>query len=163
MTRRLHNFILRKAAAPRFQIAKRGLIGLAVASMAMMSGPSAIAATTAQGLQGTWLMENRKAEVRVYSCGDALCGKVSRILKYPSDGARTDIHNGNKALRNRPLVGLPVLLDFTPDKDAMKGEVYDPKSGRAYRATITQDNPNKLDIKACLLFICKSQQWTRIR
>ncbi|WP_022672133.1 DUF2147 domain-containing protein [Novosphingopyxis baekryungensis] len=163
MTQKLHNFIRPTIFARRFHIAKRGLIGLAAASMAMTSGPGAVAATTAQGLQGTWLMENRKAEVKVYPCGDALCGKVSRILKYPSDGARTDIHNGNKALRNRPLVGLPVLLDFTPDKDAMKGEVYDPKSGRTYRATITQDNPNKLNIKACLLIICKSQQWTRIR
>lgn len=108
-------------------------------------------------------MQNRKAEVEIYSCGDAVCGRVSKILKYPKDGARTDIHNSDRSLRNRPLVGLPVLLNFKNDDGRLEGRVYDPKSGRSYAATITRRGDDRLILKACLLFICKTQEWTRVR
>lgn len=121
------------------------------------------AASVQQRLDGKWLMENRKAEVQTYSCDDAVCGRVSRIIKYPKDGARTDIHNNDRSLRDRPLLGLPVLLSFERDGSAYKGRVYDPKSGRTYGATLTQQGRDKLTVKACLLFICKSQEWTRVR
>ena len=121
------------------------------------------AADAQNGPEGTWLMQNGKAEVQISACGDTICGKVSRIMKYAKDGARTDIHNGDASLRSRPLVGLPVLYDFTRDGGSMDGRVYDPKSGRSYRATLTQPSANRLSIKACLLFICKTQQWTRVR
>lgn len=118
-------------------------------------------AAYAQGPRGTWLMQNGKAEVTIAPCGDRVCGKVSRVIKYPKDGARTDIHNGDAKLRGRPLLGLPVLLDFKQAGNAWSGRVYDPKSGRTYAATLTQARQDRLTVKACLLFICKTQEWTR--
>lgn len=117
----------------------------------------------AQTPNGTWLMQNGKAEVTISSCANALCGWVSRVIKYPKDGARTDIHNGNAALRNRPLLKLPVLLNLKGSGGAWKGRVYDPKSGREYQATLTQVKADELTIRACLLFICKTQQWARVK
>ena len=108
-------------------------------------------------------MQNGKAEVQIASCGNALCGRVSRIIKYPKDGARTDAHNGDAKLRSRPLVGLPVLLDFQPDGNEWQGRVYDPKSGRTYRATLSQESPQHLTLRACLFVICKTQTWSRVR
>lgn len=133
---------------------------LAAATVCLMPAAPVLAQN---GPEGTWLMQNGKAEVQISTCGDTICGKVSRILKYAKDGARTDIHNGDASLRSRPLVGLPVLYDFKRGGGSMDGRVYDPKSGRSYRATLTQPNANRLSIKACLLFICKTQEWTRVR
>lgn len=124
---------------------------------------SAGAAFAQPGPSGTWLMQNRKAEVDIAPCAGGLCGRISRVMVYPKDGARTDIHNGNAALRSRPLVGLPVLLDFRRSGEVWRGRAYDPKSGGTYATTITQTGPNRLTLKACVLFICKSQEWTRVR
>lgn len=113
---------------------------------------------------GVWLMQNGKAEVQITPCGNgALCGRVSRVIKYPKDGARTDIHNGDAKLRGRPLLGLPVLLDFRREGASWRGRVYDPKSGRAYRATLAQPDGRHLALEACLFVICKAQTWTRVQ
>ena len=85
------------------------------------------------------------------------------MRKYPKDGARTDIHNRNAALRDRPLLGLPVLTNFVRDGNGLDGNIYDPKSGRTFDATLTLADASTLNIKACVLFICKTQIWTRVR
>ena len=131
------------------------------AAIAALIVPNALQAQVRPG--SVWMMQNHKAEVAIYRCGDAVCGRVSKVLKYPKDGARTDIHNADASLRNRPLLGLPVLLNFTDDGDKLEGRVYDPKSGHSYRATLSERGGDRLVLKACVLFICKSQEWTRLR
>ena len=130
-------------------------------AIAALSAPDALSAQIRPG--SVWLMQNHKAEVELYRCGDAVCGRVSKVLKYPKDGARTDIHNADASLRNRPLLGLPVLSGFRDDDGRLQGHAYDPKSGRSYRATLSETGGNRLVVKACVLFICKSQEWTRVR
>ena len=130
------------------------------AVIAVLATPPAPAAQVRPG--GVWLMQNHKAEVELGTCGDALCGRVVRVLKYPKDGARSDIHNSDPALRGRPLVGLPVLVDFHGDGGQFQGRAYDPKSGRSYRATMRFVGNDRMVLKACLLFICKTQEWTRV-
>lgn len=131
--------------------------------LALAVSVAAASPAVAQGIEGSWLMQNRKAEVDIRPCGPALCGRISRIMVYPKDGARTDIHNGNASLRRRPLVGLPVLLDFRRVGGEFRGRVYDPKSGGTYGATLTPNGPGRITLKACVLFVCKTQEWSRVR
>lgn len=135
-----------------------GRLLLLIATGMLMFSNSALAQTPG----GTWLMQNGKAEVTITPCGKNLCGRVSRVIKYPKDGARTDVHNGDPGLRNRPLLGLPVVLNLKESGSTWTGRVYDPKSGRDYQATLTPVGADRLTIRACLLFICKTQQWTRV-
>lgn len=136
----------------------------AIIFMMLLCGALLASTADAQAaLSGTWLMQNRKAEVDIAPCGGGLCGRISRIIVYPKDGARTDIHNRNAALRNRPLAGMPVLLDFRQSGGSWRGRAYDPKSGGIYATTLTQTAPNRMTLTACVLFICKSQEWTRLR
>ena len=129
------------------------------AALAALTGASAASAQVV----GDWLLQNRKAVVTVAPCGAELCGRVSDVRTWPKDGARTDIHNRNAALRDRPLLGLPVLSRFKRDGNGWDGSIYDPKSGRTFDATLTQPSASTLNIKACVLFICKTQVWTRVR
>lgn len=112
---------------------------------------------------GTWLMQNGKAEVSITPCGDRLCGHVSRVVRYARDGARTDIHNADARLRTRPIVGLPVLLSFKREASRWTGQVYDPKSGRTFKAYLLQQEARYLAVKACVLIVCKTQVWSRVR
>ena len=142
------------------EIKVRPSVSIIAAAAALMSTSVGMAASP---VTGDWLLQNRKAVVDVHMCGDSLCGRVSSIRIYPKDGARTDVHNRDASLRDRPLLGLPVLTGFQREADGWHGRIYDPKSGRTFTATLTQPTPNALTIKACVLFICKTQQWTRVR
>jgi uncharacterized protein (DUF2147 family) len=60
--------------------------------------------------------------VQIRSCGQALCGYASGA--NPND---TDQHNPDASKRNRPVNGMPVLIDMKPAKnDHWEGQAYNP-------------------------------------
>ena len=66
---------------------------------------------------GTWRTERDLAHVRIAKCGDALCGVIV-TLKDPIDPATgrplTDTENEDVAQRNRPLIGVQVVIGMKP-------------------------------------------------
>lgn len=85
---------------------------------------------------GKWLTENGKSIVDVYHCGDSYCGKII-WLKEPlnKEGKpKMDIHNPDKSLRKRPVVGLEILkhLKFKGPNNWGDGKIYDPEKGKTY-------------------------------
>jgi uncharacterized protein (DUF2147 family) len=116
----------------------------------------------AAAIQGDWLTADRTAIVRIGTCGPHVCGAVLRVLARGPTVPRTDIHNPDKALRSRPLVGLPVLTGFARDGAQWTGgRAYDAKTGRSYKARLAPDADGSLTVTGCILFICKSQRWVR--
>jgi uncharacterized protein (DUF2147 family) len=114
-------------------------------------------------IAGDWLTADRAAIVRVGSCGAHLCGAVARILARGPKVPRTDVHNPDPTLRSRPLVGLPVLIGFARDGAQWTGgRAYDAKTGRTYKARLTPNLDGSLTVTGCILFLCKSQRWTRV-
>lgn len=130
--------------------------------------PAAIAFATpalaADSIQGDWVTAERDAIIRISQCGKTVCGRIHKFLVTPPNGAgQKDIHNPDKKLRSRTVLGLPILTGFTPDGDIWRGKIYDPKSGRTYRSEVSLQSANKLKMKGCVLFVCQGQDWTRAK
>lgn len=115
----------------------------------------------AQTPTGDWLVENGEAVIRIVDCGDTLWGVVA-WQKRP--GGR-DLHNPKPSLRNRPTLGIPVLLHMRRGEDAgsWEGEVYNAKDGKTYDATITLRDADTLNVEGCALAIlCGDEDWKRV-
>ncbi len=88
------------------------------------------------GITGDWVTPN-KSVVRMYPCGNDICGKLVHI----SVAETKDRNNPQPSLRERPLCGLDIAEGFRmkDQTHAQGGHVYDPESGKTYRGTITAE------------------------
>jgi len=124
------------------------------AALLMPAAPAA-----AQDATGEWLVADATARIRIVNCGSALWGVVS-WEKTP--GGR-DVKNPDAAKRERPTLGMPVLLDMRPaDGGRWKGKVYNAKDGKIYDSTLALRGPSTLRVEGCVLgFLCGGENWTR--
>lgn len=119
----------------------------------------ALPAFAAQPIAGRWLTADGGAVVAIGPCGAALCGRIAKLIKGPPSGPPVDARNPDPKLRARPLVGLIILTGLTLDGDAWKGQIYDPKTGKTYRAIVTRDG-GKLKVQGCVAVFCQTMTWT---
>jgi len=137
---------------------------------AVLVSSSALAAAPALAADpfGTWLTEDKKAQVRIENCGGALCGKIV-WLKEPIDPdtskPKTDKKNVDAAKQSRPLLGVPIVLGMKPSGTANKwdGQVYNAEDGNTYSGSFTLTGASTADLKGCVMggLICKTAVWTR--
>jgi len=111
-----------------------------------------------------WLTEDGEAKIKVASCGSAMCGTIA-WLKEPNDKAtnkpKTDKNNADASLRNRPVIGSPVLLSMKADgNDKWSGQLYNAEDGKTYSGNIALAG-NTLKVQGCVAIICKTKNWTR--
>ena len=134
-------------------------IGFFAAALAAFSVAATVEA--AEPIAGRWVTQGGKGLVEIGSCGGGQCGRIRRVgdPKAPS----TDVNNPDPALRSRPLLGLEVLSGFADAGDGWKGTIYDPESGRSYRSVVRLNQNGTLQVKGCILFLCRAQTWTRAR
>jgi uncharacterized protein (DUF2147 family) len=110
---------------------------------------------------GEWLVEDGEASIRIEECGNNLCGVVSGAKNWNE----TDSKNPNPELRNRPIIGTPILLDMKPAKsNRWEGRAYNSKNGQTYTANISLNNSQSLRVEGCVFggFLCGGQNWTRV-
>ena len=118
----------------------------------------------AEPVEGRWVTEERDAVITIGDCGKSLCGRITKFLVAPPQGVdQRDVNNRNSSLRNRKLLGMPVLTGFTEDGEEWRGQIYDPKSGKTYRSIIRRLNATTLQVKGCLGPFCQTQTWKRAR
>jgi uncharacterized protein (DUF2147 family) len=125
--------------------------------------PSAVAAieTSEPSPVGEWLVEDGDAHIRIETCGKNLCGIVSDA----KNSNEKDRKNPNPELRDRPIIGMPILLDMQPAKsNRWEGRVYNAKNGQTYTANISLNNSQSLRVEGCAFggLICGGQDWTRV-
>ena len=113
---------------------------------------------------GLWLTEDGEAKIKVGACGGAMCGTIA-WLKEPNDKAtnkpKTDKNNGNASLRERPIIGSPVLLSMKADgADKWLGQLYNAEDGKTYSGNIALAG-NTMKVQGCVAIICKTKTWTR--
>lgn len=136
---------------------RRCIVIVMVLSSLILAKASAFAAGPDDVL-GLWNTEERDARIEIYKCGMKYCGKIVwlRDPTYPAGSKEgtpgmpvLDHNNPEPKLRNTPLIGLSILLDFVfaGDNSWNNGRIYDSDNGKTYRGTLTLVSPNQLDVR----------------
>lgn len=109
---------------------------------------------------GEWLVEDGEGKIRIEECGANLCGYVAEA-KNPD---AKDRHNPNPALRNRSVIGTPILINMKPRGKRWSGRIYNVKDGRSYTAHISLKSADTLRVEGCAFggMICGGQNWSRV-
>ena len=96
----------------------------------------------------------------------SLCGTLV-WLKEPkeADGTlKVDKLNKDPAKKNKPMVGLDILLNMKVADDHWKGKAYNPEDGKLYDITFSPKEDDTADLRGCVLgFLCQTEQFTRAK
>jgi uncharacterized protein (DUF2147 family) len=109
---------------------------------------------------GDWRVADGVANVRVAQCNGDIWGVVSWETQPGHDS-----NNPDASKRNRPTLGMPILIDMKKKAgtDSWEGQVYNAKDGQTYSASITPTDADHLEIKGCVMgFLCGGETWTRV-
>ncbi len=114
---------------------------------------------------GDWRTVRHGAEVKIRDCGNGSpCGFLVSVDTDVSGGSVHDERNSNRALRDRPLDGLPILWGYSSMNSGWKqGRLYNPETGQTFRSSLDLISSDRLQVKGCLGPFCRQQTWTRIR
>lgn len=135
---------------------------LPLLAIALTCAASAAAAAP-DPVVGHWLSEDGAGKIALAPCSSnpaLLCGSITWVDPAKS---QKDIHNPDKSLRTRPIVGVMVVKDMKnqgPGKWG-GGKVYDPETGKTYDGKVRAISTDKVHLDGCVLMVCQSQTWTR--
>jgi len=110
---------------------------------------------------GDWRVADGVANIRVAQCNGSMWG----VVAWEKEAGGRDSNNPDASKRNRPTLGMPILLDMKrkPGTEQWEGQVYNAKDGQTYSSTITPTDANHLEIQGCVLgFLCGGEIWTRV-
>jgi len=110
---------------------------------------------------GEWLVADGSARIKIDNCGGRLWGVVS----WEQQPGGRDANNPDPAKRDRPTLGLPILLDMQSSQpNRWDGQVYNAQNGKTYTAHINLLAADVLRIEGCVLgFLCGGENWSRFR
>ncbi len=109
---------------------------------------------------------NAKSIVRIYKCGDAICGRI--VALYDEKGAKIEetlnapSRVADKVSGSPKMAGLDIIWSMKPDKDEYSGgKILDPKSGSVYSCVIWPDKKDakKLNVRGKIGPIGRTQEW----
>ncbi len=117
------------------------------------------------GPEGVWAMTNGKVTVKVANCGSNLCARIVGLAEPISkiDGKpKVDRENPNPSKRNRPLMGLSILIGMKPAGEGQwQGAIYNPDDGKVYSASVRQSG-STLKVKGCVAGVfCKTNTFVK--
>lgn len=123
------------------------------------------AARAAEPIEGLWLLQDRSAVVRIARCGQRMCGWIERVLERGPNVPARDIHNPDPRLRNRPIVGLPIILGMRGSGGEWTGgRGYEPRRGRSFTSSLRLNADGTATHRGCIgLVLCRRHRWTRAR
>ena len=127
----------------------------------LASGFSCLNPAFAADPTGDWRVADGVANIRVAQCGSSMWG----VVAWEKEPGGRDTNNPDASKKNRPTLGMPILLDMKkkPDADSWEGQVYNAKDGQTYSSSITPTDADHLEIRGCVLgFLCGGETWTRV-
>jgi len=110
---------------------------------------------------GDWQVADGVANIRVAQCNGNMWGAVS----WEKEPGGHDANNPDVAKKDRPTLGMPILIDMKKKAgaDQWEGQVYNAKDGQYYSSTITPTDPDHMEIRGCVLgFLCGGETWSRV-
>lgn len=133
---------------------------------ALLAGGAASAAEKLSPL-GVWLGisdSGEKGHVKIYECGDKLCGKLVWSTKPES----LDLNNPDESKRDKILIGQDILTGLEPDGENFwdGGRLYDATTGKTWNCNITVLPGNdKLRIRGYwgISLFGQSRVWDRVK
>jgi uncharacterized protein (DUF2147 family) len=134
---------------------------LALAALAITSA-SAMAEVDPEGI---WKLDSGAVTVKVVRCGKNICANIVDLASknYPDGTPLRDALNPNKSLRNRFVMGLPVISGMVQTgENTYKGYIYNADDGGSYRATAKLTNTNMV-LKGCWLVFCRDSNFVRVK
>lgn len=103
---------------------------------------------------GRWISVQGNVIVQVYKDSLTYQGKVEWFddTDDPTQpmNVRKDVHNPDRNLRNRNIIGLTVLkgLTYNPKNNSWEnGKIYDVNTGKIWSSTIRMQNNDSLNIR----------------
>ena len=133
----------------------------AIATIALMSVAPAHA-----DVEGIWL-DKDGGTVRIRNCGDGVCGSIATVNPRidPATGLPwTDKKNADPGRRNRPLVGVPVLIGMRPiGPGKWMGQLYNVDDGKTYTGNLIELGRDAIRVEGCWLGICGGENLTRVK
>ena len=116
-----------------------------------------------QGIFGYWLTSG--SIVKIETCNNSICGEIATVFTEEGVDPESvlDENNKDKSKRERPIVGINILSDFSIEKSDQKifkgGKIYDPRSGNTYKSNLYLNEDGTLKVEGCLAFICDGEEW----
>jgi uncharacterized protein (DUF2147 family) len=148
---------------------RRALAACVGGTIAATAVASLVTGANALDLTGVWNTEGRLAQVLIAKCAEDVCGTIVG-LKDPIDQAtgnpQTDTENEDPTKRNRPVMGLQVLIRMKPSgTNTWSGQLYSPEEGKTVSGSVTLKDVNTLSVEGCLLgrVLCRAETWTRAK
>src|SRR6059058_5824029 len=134
----------------------RSIVHAIVFSGILAAGPALAADPT-----GDWRVADGVANIRVAQCNGSMWG----VVAWEKEPGGRDTNNPDVSKKNRPTLGMPILIDMKKKSgaDQWEGQVYNAKDGQLYSSTITPVGTDQLEIRGCVLgFLCGGETWTRV-
>lgn len=127
-------------------------------------------------VNGTWITKEL-SEITIEPCEQGLCGSITHIVVPPDiieqygadalaelEGDFRDANNEDPALRDRPVLGLTILV-LTEQVDATRysGKVYNPQDGKTYDGFVDIVDGDNVILSGCIAWgtICQGEDWVR--
>ncbi len=129
---------------------------------------SASSIDASKEILGVWETKGEEpSRIEIFQKGDKFYGKIIWLANPLTDGApKKDIHNPDKKLQQRPIMGLELLKNFkfnASDNIWEDGTIYDPMSGNTYKCYIRrQGNTLKVRGYIGISLIGRTEIWTKV-
>lgn len=122
---------------------------------------------TENKILGLWYNTEKTAQVEITKNGSEYIGKIAWLKDPNPDGKpATDKQNSDPKLRQRALMGLPLLKGLKYSGGVWKdGEIYDPKNGKTYSCELKLKSDSVLEVRGYLgfSFVGRTVEWTRVK
>ncbi|MFV0190099.1 MULTISPECIES: DUF2147 domain-containing protein [unclassified Empedobacter] len=123
----------------------------------------------AQSPIGTWKTiddetKQAKSYVEIFEKDGKLYGKVTKILTKGKEDVKCTDCSG--ALKNKPILGMQILSGLKKDgKEWNGGKIIDPNSGKEYKAKMSLNGNDKLDVRGFIgiSLVGRTQTWQRVK
>jgi uncharacterized protein (DUF2147 family) len=124
-------------------------------------------AQDADAILGKWYNTEKDAIVEISKEGQKYNGKIT-WLKEPQENGKpkVDKNNSDKSKRDRPIMGMKLLNNFTHKGNSWEGgEIYDPKNGKTYSCIIKMKNKDVLEVRGYvgISLVGRTVEWTRAK
>lgn len=115
-------------------------------------------AAQAQDVNGTWQSEPSDTGSYITVAIDDCAANAAQTC-----GTITGVFEAGGAPGNQEIMGEPIIWDMvaTNPGNWAQGTIWAPDQDKTYNSKMSLSGDN-LEVSGCVLFICRSQNWTRI-